>query len=150
MAFIFLLFLFPDFIKADIINSNTFSEINKLDEVSKKKLSKSSFLKEIPRTKVTIKEKNSLSSRNPFLPFGQNNKDGKSGFQFSEIDLTGIAIFDGDKVAFLKTSEGTNPYQVGEIIGSGFKLIDINDENLTVKISNDLTTYSIKLEDDEK
>ena len=150
MAFIFLFFLFPDFIKADIINSNTFTEINKLDEISIKKLSKSSFLKEIPRTKVTIKEKNSLSTRNPFLPFGQNNKDGKPGFQFSEIDLTGIAIFDGDKVAFLKTSAGTNPYQVGEIIGSGFKLIDINDENLTVKISNDLTTYSIKLEDDEK
>ena len=150
MAFIFLFFLFPDFIKADIINSNTFTEINKLDEISIKKLSKSSFLKEIPRTKVTIKEKNSLSTRNPFLPFGQSNKDGKSGFQFSEIDLTGIAIFDGDKVAFLKTSAGTNPYQVGEIIGSGFKLIDINDENLTVKISNDLTTYSIKLEDDEK
>ena len=83
MAFIFLLFLFPDFIKADIINSNTFSEINKLDEVSIKKLSKSSFLKEIPRTKVTIKEKNSLSTRNPFLPFGQNNIDGKSGYQFS-------------------------------------------------------------------
>ncbi len=150
MAFIFLLFLFPDFIKADIINSNTFTEINKLDEVSIKKLSKSSFLKEIPRTKVTIKEKKSLSTRNPFLPFGQNNKDGESGFQFSEIDLTGIAIFDGDKVAFLKTSAGTNPYQVGEIIESGFKLIDINDKNLTVKISNDLTTYSIKLEDDEK
>ena len=150
MAFIFLFFLFPDFIKADIINSNTFTEINKLDEISIKKLSKSSFLKEIPRTKVSIKEKNSLSTRNPFLPFGQNIKDGESGLQFSEIDLTGIAIFDGDKVAFLKTSAGTNPYQVGEIIGSGFKLIDINDENLTVKISNDLTTYSIKLEDDEK
>ena len=84
------------------------------------------------------------------LNYYLGNKDGKSGFQFSEIDLTGIAIFDGDKVAFLRTSEGTNPYQVGEIIGSGFKLIDINDENLTVKISNDLTTYSIKLEDDEK
>ena len=47
MAFIFLFFLFPDFIKADIINSNTFTEINKLDEISIKKLSKSSFLKEI-------------------------------------------------------------------------------------------------------
>ena len=150
MAFIFLLFLFPDFIKADTINSNNFTEINKLDEVSTKKLSKSFFLKEIPRTKVTIEEKNSLSTRNPFLPFGQNNKDGELGFQFSEIDLTGIAIFDGDKVAFLKTSAGTNPYQVGEIIGSGFKLIDINDQNLTVQISNDLTIYSIKLEEDEK
>ena len=92
MAFIFLLFLFPDFIKADIINSNPLTEINKFDEVSIKKLSKNSFLKEIPRTKVSIKEKNSLSTRNTFLPFGQNIKDGESGFKFSEIDLTGIAI----------------------------------------------------------
>ena len=150
MAFIFLFFLFPDFIKAEIINNNSFTEINKLEDISKQELSKSYFLKEIPRTKVSIKEKNSLSTRNPFLPFGQNIKDGKSGFQFSEIDLTGIASFNGDKVAFIKTSAGTNPYQVGENIGSGFKLIDINDENLTVQVSNDLTIYSIKLEDDEK
>ena len=54
MAFIFLFFLFPDFIKAEIINSNPFTEINKLDEVSIKKLSISSFLNEIPRTNVTI------------------------------------------------------------------------------------------------
>ncbi len=150
MVFIFLLFLFPDFVKAEKISDDVFFEINKLEELNKKELSNNYFLKEIPRTKVSTKEKTSLSTRNPFLPFGQNNKDGKSGFQFSEIDLTGIAIFDGDKVAFLRTSAGTNHYQVGEIIGSGFKLIDINDENLTVKISNDLTTYSIKLEDDEK
>ena len=32
MAFIFLFFLFPNFIKAEIINSDSFSEINKLED----------------------------------------------------------------------------------------------------------------------
>ena len=150
MAFIFLLFIFSDFIKAETIHSYSFSEVNKLDVISQKELSKSYFLKEIPRTKVSSKEKNILNNRNPFLPFGQNIGDGKSGFKFSEIDLTGIASFDGDKVAFIKTSAGTYSYQVGEIIGSGFKLLNIDDKNLTIQISNDITIHSITLEDDEK
>ena len=150
MAFIFLLFIFSDLIKAESINSYSFSEVNKLEVISQKELSKSYFLKDIPRTKVSSKEKNSLNNRNPFLPFGQNIGDGKSGFKFSEIDLTGIASFDGDKVAFIKTSAGTNPYQVGETIGSGFKLLNIDDKNLTIQISNDISIHSITLEDDEK
>ena len=150
MAFIFLLFLFSDFIKADTIESNPYSEINKLDEISTRNLSKKSFLKEIPRTKVSTKEKNSLSTRNPFFPLGNDISDGSLGFRFSEIDLTGIATLSGYKVAFIKTAEGTNTYKVGEIIGSGFKLLNIDYENLTIKISNDITTHSITLEEDEK
>ncbi len=150
MAFIFLLFLFPDFIKAEIVDINSYSEINRLDEISNKESIKQYFLKEIPRTKVSTQEKNSLSTRNPFLPFGQNNTDGKSGFKFSEIYLTGIASINGDKVAFIKTAEGTNTYKVGEIIGSGLKLLNIDEKNLSIQISNDITTQSIALEQDEK
>ena len=42
MAFIFLLFIFSDFIKAETIHSYSFSEVNKLDVISQKELSKSS------------------------------------------------------------------------------------------------------------
>ena len=149
MVFIFLLFLFPNIVKAEKISDNVFFEINKLEELNKKELSNNYFLKEIPRTKVSTKEKTSLSTRNPFLPFGQNIKDGESGFKFSEVDLKGIASLNGEKVAFIKTSAGTNPYQEGEIIGSGFKLLNIDYKNLTIQISNDITIHSIKLEDDE-
>ncbi len=148
MAFIFLLFLFPDFIKANAVEVNSYSEISRLEKSAKETL-KISVLKEIPRTKVGPEEKKSLSNRNPFLPFGQNN-DGKSGFIFSEIDLTGIASINENKVAFIKTPTGINPYQVGEIIGSEFKLLNIDEKNLSIQISNDIDIYSIKLEEDEK
>ena len=62
----------------------------------------------------------------------------------------GIAVVNGDKSAFIKTSAGINPYQVGEIIGSEFKLLDIDEKKLTIQISNDATSHLITLEDDEK
>ena len=140
---------FPDFIKAETLDTNSNSEVNRLKRSGTKESSKIFFLKEIPTTKVSIEEKNSLSSRNPFSPFG-NNIDGKSGFTFSQIYLTGIASNNGEKVAFIKTSEGTFHYQEGETIGSGFKLINIDDKNLTIQISNDTNIRSIKLVEDEK
>ena len=148
MALLFVLFLFPDFIKTETININSDFEINKLDESSTKESSKISFLKEIPRTKVSPEEKNALDTRNPFLPIGQT--DGNLGFKTSEIDLTGIASIDGHYVAFIKTPNGTNLYKIGELIGSEFKLLNIDEKNLTIKISNDTTTYSIPLEQYEK
>ena len=149
MAFIFLLFIFPDFIKAEPIDSISYSGSKELENINTKESSKIFFLKEIPRTQVSIQEKNSLSTRNPFLPFG-NNVDGKSGFTFSEIDFTGLASMNGEKVAFIRTSKGTNPYLEGEIIGSGFKLVNIDEKNLIIKISDDLNIYSITLDENEK
>ena len=148
MALIFVLFLFPDFIKTETININSDFEINKLDDTSPKESSKISFLKEIPRTKVSLDEKNALDTRNPFLPIVQI--DGNLGFKTSEIDLTGIASMNGNYVAFIKTPNGTNLYKEGELIGSEFKLLDIDEKNLTIKISDDTTTHSIPLEKDEK
>ena len=149
MALIFFLFLFPDFIKANEVEINSYSQINILEENSTKETLKISLLKEIPRTKVSPEEKKSLSNRNPFLPLGQN-KNGKSGFIFSAIYLTGIASINENKVAFIKTPAGINTYQVGEIIGSEFKLLSIDEKNLTIQLSNDIDIYSIKLEEDEK
>ena len=150
MAFIFLLFLYPNFLKAEIIESDSYSETNNLEKISTKEFLKNSFLKDIPRTKVSAKEKSSLITRDPFLPFEQNISNGKSRFNFSQINLTGIVSMNGEKVAFIKTSKGTNPYQEGEIIGSEFKLINIDDKNLTIEISNDISTYSMTLEEDGK
>ena len=84
------------------------------------------------------------------MPFGRNNKEGESGIKFSEIDFKGIANIGGKKVAFIQTSNGTNPYEIGEIIGAGFKLLNIDEKNLTIVISNNTNTHSIGLEDDEK
>ena len=148
MAFIFLLFLFSDLIKAETIDSNSYSEINKSEESSTKDISKGYFLMDIPRTKVSSSEKDSLSKRNPFLPFGQN-MNGKSAFKFSEINLTGIVNMNGNNVAFIKTLEGTSPYEEGEIIGSGFKLLNIDEKNLIIEISDDSNIHIIKLEEDE-
>ena len=43
MAFIFLISIFSDFIKADTVEGNSYSEINKLDEISQRELSKNYF-----------------------------------------------------------------------------------------------------------
>ena len=147
MALIFFLFLFPDFIKADITNIESNSEINNQEKIIIKEKSKISFLKEIPRTNVSIEEKNSLSTRNPFLPIGQSI-GGESNLKLSEIDLNGIAIMNGNYIAFIKTSTGTNPYKIGEIIGADFKLLSIDNKNLTIEIGNDLTTHSVSLRED--
>ena len=45
MAFIFFLFLFPDFIKANKVEINSYPEINRLDENSTKELLKISKYK---------------------------------------------------------------------------------------------------------
>ena len=70
-------------------------------------------------------------------------KYGKS--DLIEIDLTGIAVVMVTN-GFYKNLRGINPYQVGEIIGSEYKLLD-TIEKLTIKISNDITSHLI-LEDD--
>ena len=149
MALLLALFLFSDFIMAETVDSNTYDQKNLSKKIITEESSKIFFLKEIPRIKVSNEEKKSLSNRNPFLPFGHNNSEGKSGINFSEIDLKGIASINGQKVAFIKTSKGTNPYQAGDIIGAGFKLLNIDDKNLTIEISNNLTIHSIKLEDEK-
>ena len=149
MALLLALFLFPDFVIAETIDTNSYEEKNISEKISTEESSKIFFLKEIPRIKVSNEEKSSLSNKDPFLPFGNNNSQDKSGIIFSEIDLKGIASINGDNVAFIKTSIGTNPYQKGDIIGAGFKLLNIDEKNLTIEISNNLTIHSIRLEDEK-
>ena len=123
-------------IKTQINNNNTFSEIV--------------TLKNIPKTKVSYSEKKELRTRNPFSPPGSESQNSKSGINFSDIKFKGIAKIGENKVAFLETSKGTNAYEVNQNIGGGYKILNINEKDLLVEISNQSATYTLKLEKDEK
>ena len=118
------------------LNNNTFSE-----EVT---------LKNIPKTKVSYSEKKELRNRNPFSPPGSETQNNKSGINFSDIRFKGIAKIGENKVAFLETAKGTNAYEVNQNIGGGYKILNINEKDLLVEISNQSATYTLKLEKDEK
>ena len=123
-------------IKTQINNNNTFSEIV--------------TLKNIPKTKVSYSEKKELRTRNPFSPPGSETQNSKSGINFSDIRFKGIAKIGENKVAFLETSKGTKAYEVNQNIGGGYKILNINEKDLLVEISNQSATYTLKLEKDEK
>ena len=123
-------------IKAKINNNDTFSEVV--------------TLKNIPKTKVPFSEKKELRTRNPFSPPGSETQNSKSGINFSDIRFKGIAKIGENKVAFLETSKGTNAYEVNQNIGGGYKILNINEKDLLVEISNQSATYTLKLEKDEK
>ena len=123
-------------IKTQINNNNTFSEIV--------------TLKNIPKTKVSYSEKKELRTRNPFSPPGSETQNSKSGINFSDIRFKGIAKIGENKVAFLETSKGTNAYEVNQNIGGGYKILNINEKDLLIEISNQSATYTLKLEKDEK
>ena len=123
-------------IKAKINNNDTFSEVV--------------ILKNIPKTKVSFSEKKELRTRNPFSPPGSETQNSKSGINFSDIRFKGIAKIGENKVAFLETAKGTNAYEVNQNIGGGYKILNINEKDLLVEISNQSATYTLKLEKDEK
>ena len=123
-------------IKTKINNNNTFSEVV--------------TLKNIPKTKVSYSEKKELRTRNPFSPPGSESQNSKSGINFSDIRFKGIAKIGENKVAFLETAKGTNAYEVNQNIGGGYKILNINEKDLLVEISNQSATYTLKLEKDEK
>ena len=123
-------------IKTKINNNNTFSEVV--------------TLKDIPKTKVSYSEKKELRNRNPFSPPGSETQNSKSGIKFSDIRFKGIAKIGGNKVAFLETAKGTNAYEVNQNIGGGYKILNINEKDLLVEISNQSATYTLKLKKDEK
>ena len=157
MAFLFILFLNTNFASAnEVINDFNNSEQNIQNlKVNNKKNKNNLFfqevnLKDIPKTKVSVSERKELRSRNPFFPAGSENSDTKSGVNFSDISFKGIAKIGNEKVVFMETKQGTNAYELGQILGGGYKISNIDEKKLTVEISNQITTHSIKLEKDEK
>ena len=123
-------------IKTQINNNNTFSEIV--------------TLKNIPKTKVSYSEKKELRTRNPFSPPGSETQNSKSGINFSDISFKGIAKIGENKVVFMQTAKGIKSYKLNQNIGGGYKISNINEEDLIVEISNQSATHTLRLEKNEK
>ncbi len=157
MIFLFILFFDTNFALSNELINNYKNENNDLEKLQiKAKINNNdSFsevvtLKNIPKTKVSFSEKKELRTRNPFSPPGSETQNSKSGINFSDIRFKGIAKIGENKVAFLETAKGTNAYEVNQNIGGGYKILNINEKDLLVEISNQSATYILKLEKDEK
>ena len=157
MIFLFILFFDTNFALSNELINNYKNENNDLEKLQiKAKINNNDTfsevvtLKNIPKTKVSFSEKKELRTRNPFSPLGSETQNSKSGINFSDIRFKGIAKIGENKVAFLETAKGTNAYEVNQNIGGGYKILNINEKDLLVEISNQSATYTLKLEKDEK
>jgi hypothetical protein len=157
MIFLFILFLDTNFALSNELINNFKNEDNNPKELQIKTTIENNVnsseevrLKDIPITKVSFSEKKMLRTRNPFSPPGSDSKNSKSGINFSDISIKGIAMIGNNKVAFLETAEGTNAYEVNQNIGGGYRISNINETDLLVEISNQSATYTLRLEKDEK
>ena len=157
MIFLFILFFDTNFALSNELINNYKKENNDLEtlQIKAKINNNDTFaevvtLKNIPKTKVSFSEKKELRTRNPFSPPGSETQNSKSGINFSDIRFKGIAKIGENKVAFLETAKGTNAYEVNQNIGGGYKILNINEKDLLVEISNQSATYTLKLEKDEK
>ncbi len=157
MIFLFILFFDTNFALSNELINNYKNENNDLEKLQiKAKINNNDTfsevvtLKNIPKTKVSFSEKKELRTRNPFSPPGSETQNSKSGINFSDIRFKGIAKIGENKVAFLETAKGTNAYEVNQNIGGGYKILNINEKDLLVEISNQSATYTLKLEKDEK
>ena len=157
MIFLFILFFDTNFALSNELINNHKNENNDLEKLQiKAKINNNDTfpevvtLKNIPKTKVSFSEKKELRTRNPFSPPGSETQNSKSGINFSDIRFKGIAKIGENKVAFLETAKGTNAYEVNQNIGGGYKILNINEKDLLVEISNQSATYTLRLEKDEK
>lgn len=157
MKYLLILFLYPNFVLAnERINELLIEEatIQKIDNTQVKEVNTVLFkditLKNIPRIKVTNSEKDSLRKRNPFFPPGSNNLNSKSGVNFTNIKVKGIAKIGKSKVVFMETPQGTNVYEIGQSIGGGYTVSSIDEDKLLIEITNQSVTRSIKFEKNEK
>ena len=156
MTFLFIFFLITDFSIAEEIKIEPFtdesnfpiSESYKLTEINDFLLNDIS-LKSIPRTEVSDTEKNLIKERNPFFPVG-SDPNSNSELSFASIIFKGIAKIGDSKVVFVQTPQGLNTFEVGQEIAGGFKVSNIDENKLTIEISDDNVTHIIKLGEDEK
>ena len=157
MIFLFFLFFNTNFALSNEIMNNyeNVDDYPKKLQIKNKLETNYSFsggetLKEIPKTKVSESEKKELKARNPFTPPGSENQKNKSGINFSDINFKGIAKIGNNNVVFIETAQGTKAYELNQNLGGGYKISNINEKDLTVEITNQSTTYSLKLNKDEK
>ena len=138
------------FIKEESINKHTFKQVDAdtikdLHNITSEDIT----LKNIPRSKISEIEKNSIRDRNPFLPAGSDESNSKSVINFANIKIKGIAKIGDSKVVFMETSEGSNAYEIGQLIGGGYTVSKIDEDKLTIEITNQSVTHSLKFSEDE-
>jgi hypothetical protein len=150
MKFLIFLFLYPNLlVSAEQSEMNLNKRLNN-NQITHERGPKSFNLglQDIPKTKVSEIEKNSLNSRNPFLPF-INNSLGAQSISLNGLELKGIAKTGNKEYVFIKTSSGIKSYEVGELIGGGFKVTNIDVFNLEVEITGQTKTQTIKLKQND-
>jgi len=149
MKFLILLFLYQNSISANQLETNAQKEIINSDNVLvENKLLNDFELNEIPITKVSETEKQSYKDRNPFLAPG-NIKSNDKSINLKGLSFKGIAKVGDKEVVFIETSMGIKSYEIGQIIGGGFRVSRINEENLEIEISNQSFSQILKLEKDD-
>ena len=149
MKFLILLFLYQNSISANQLETNAQKEIINSDNVLvENKLLNDFELNEIPITKVSETEKQSYKDRNPFLAPG-NIKSNDKSINLKGLSFKGIAKVGDKEVVFIETSMGIKSYEIGQIIGGGFRVSRINEENLEIEISNQSLSQILKLEKDD-
>ena len=125
--------LFDDFQSLEEMPGDTSeqSSINSTDEKF--------ALLPIPKSEI----KSIDSSRNPFVAI--NHSSGKlSDLLPYGMRFTGIGTIGESKVLFTETRNQINQYKVGEEIGNGFKILNINLSLEQVKVTNGTKNYLIK------
>ena len=150
MKFLIFLFLYPTLlISAEQSEMNFNKGLNSNQITNERQLESFSLdLKDIPKTKVSEIEKNALKTRNPFLPSINNNSSAQS-ISLNGLELKGIAKTGNKEYVFIETSSGVKAYEVGEVIGGGFKVSNINGNNLEVEITGQTKTQIIKLKQND-
>ena len=121
------------------------NDIKELNDLLDQKLT----LKNIPNTTISESERSHIRSRNPFSPAGSDSLNSKPGVNFKEVRFKGIATIGDTKVVFIETSQGTNSYQIGQIIGGGYTITNIDEKKLLVEITDQSTTHILEFEKDE-
>ena len=53
-------------------------------------------------------------------------------------------------MVFIETAQGINPYEIGQTLGGGYKISKIDEKKLTVEITNQSKTHTIKFDEYEK
>ncbi len=150
MEFLIFLLFYQNSVSANQIETYTSEEISKTKSIPIKNNLMSEFeLKKIPSTKVSALEKQSLKERNPFLAPGNINSNDKS-INLKGLSFKGIAKVGDKGVVFIETSQGINPYEIGQTIAGGYSVSRIDEENLVVEITNESIKQIIKLENNDK
>mgnify|MGYP001437230732 CR=1 FL=1 len=102
-------------------------------------------LKIIPKIDNETLKLSVNENKNPFSSTLSN--DLGSSESVSGIKFSGVARVNEIETAFIETSKGLEVFKIGDTIGNGFEIIEINHSPAKVKISNGSITKTINLKE---